>query len=229
MTELSLTIFILIVPGILGFIIIDNLIIHEKRDSFFFVLFSIIIGLFSYCLLQLLMWCIDVLKSYICNTCFQHRFLTIWKILGLDPTARIVPWEIIWATVISIPLGFMVTCLIQHKVIYKVARRLNVSSKYGDENLFYYYLNSVEVDWVYIRDKENSIIYEGRIQSYSENEMIQEVVLTEVSAYDYYDPQDKIYETPSIYICREWGNLQIEQVPIDKFSPGGENERTSVN
>ena len=219
MTELSITIFILIVPGILGFIIIDNLIIHEKRDSFFFVLFSIILGLFSYCLLQLFLWCVDIVKSLFCKGCLQLTSLNVWKIFGLESTAKIIPWEIIWATVISIPLGFIVTYLIQHKVIYKIAQKLNVSFKYGDENLFYYYLNSVEVDWVYIRDKENGVIYEGRIQSYSENETIQEVVLTEVSAYDYYDPAEKIYETPSIYICRGWGKLQIEQIPIDKFIP----------
>ena len=78
-------------------------------------------------------------------------------------------------------------------------------------------MNSEEIDWVYLRDKENEEIYQGKIESYSENGKIHEIVLTDVTVFSYYDPKE-IYKAPTMYICRKLGKLQIEQIPSENFN-----------
>ena len=143
--------------------------------------------------------------------------MKVWSVISQSKSPLLSPLEIIWAIFIGIPLGFIVSWIINYKFLHKFAEFIKMSTKYGDENLYSYYLNTNEVDWVYIRDKEKDLIYQGRVQSYSENEKIQEIVLTEVTVYSYYDPE-KLYETPSVYISRELGKLQIEQIPEVKFN-----------
>jgi len=217
MSELSITIFILILPGIISLIVINCLASHVKFNSFFFVLYSIVLGLFDYCFLQLFRWGAALFKSISSFSCLKFKCLGVWEIIGLNKSVAITPMEIITATLIAVPVGFFITVIINHKLLYKVARWLKISSKYGDENLFSYYLNTDEVDWVYVRDKENEVVYQGRVENYSETDRIQEIVLTNVTVFTYYEPT-KIYSTQSIYICRESGKIQIEQIPEENFN-----------
>ena len=117
--------------------------------------------------------------------------------------------EIFLVTALSLPVAFFVSWAINFKLLNKIAQKLRVSAKYGDENLYSYFLNAQEVDWVYIRDIENNLTYEGRVVSYSENENSQEIVLSEVKVYRYTDSKE-LYDMPKIYISREFGKLVIE-------------------
>ena len=225
MNALAITMFILMIPGIVTLIVIDKLIVHKQWGSFFFALYSIILGIFSYCLLQLCFWVPLIIRNIICTPGSELKSLDAWKVIKQTSSLTLNPLEIILATIIAIPLGFMISGLIQYKVLNKIAKVLKVSTKYGDENLFSYYLTADEIDWVYIRDKESDTIFQGKVESYSENEKIQEIVLTDVTAYSYY-AQEELYETPSLYLCKELGKLQIEQIPESKFKKGEANGKT---
>ncbi len=58
--------------------------------------------------------------------------------------------------------------------------RFFASAKNGSENLFSNFLSQPDTSWVYVRDIENNLIYEGVVLSYSENDTIQEVLLSDV-------------------------------------------------
>ncbi len=218
MNHLSIILFILIIPGILSTIIIENLTIHKRTNSFFFTLYSLLIGFLSYSLLQLLQNVWIFVRNFICEKYTPYTSLNAWGIISQSDQYSVNLTEVVFATLVAIPLGFLIAALIHHKVVNKIAKAISASSKYGDENLFYYYLNSKEIDWVYIRDKENEQIYQGKVESYSENEKIHEIVLTDVTVFSYYDPKE-IYKTPTMYICKELGKLQIEQIPNENFNP----------
>ena len=70
------------------------------------------------------------------------------------------------------------------------------------------------MDWIYIRDIEANITYQGKVISYSENEKIQEIVLAKVTLFKYED-SEKLYSVPSIYITKEMGKSIIEAIPPD--------------
>jgi hypothetical protein len=222
MNQLSIILFILILPGILATIIVERLTIHKRINSFFFILYSILLGLLSYVLLQIFKHIFTFLKSLIYNKNISFSFLHVWEVISNSNSYNVNLSEVAWATIVAVILGFIVSAIIHHKIVNKIAKKLSVSSKYGDENLFYYFLNSPEIDWIYIRDKERELIYQGRVESYSENEKIHEIVLTDVIVYSYYN-QDKLYTTPTIYICKDLGKLQIEQIPQENFQSEEEN------
>lgn len=227
MNQLSIMIFVLIIPGILAAIIIERLTVHKRTNSFFFTLYSILLGLLSYVLLQIFQYVLIFVKNITCEEYIPYTSLRVWKFISNSNSYSVNLSEVAWATIVAVILGFIVSALIHHKIVNKMAKLLSVSSKYGDESLFYYYLNSKEIDWVYVRDKERGLIYQGRVQSYSENEKIHEIVLTDVAVYSYYHPEE-LYKTPTIYICKDLGELQIEQIPQENFKNDKENSNGKV-
>lgn len=102
--------------------------------------------------------------------------------------------------------------VLDHKFINRIALKFKVLNKYGDEYLFSYFLNSDEAECVYIRDKEAGYTYEGLIESFSEGENIQEVVLTNVKVYNFSE-SEYLYDVPRMYISQEPGRFAIESVP----------------
>ena len=225
MTELAVTIFLIIVPGIIALLIVSNLVIHKPFSNFFFSLYSIVLGMFSYMALQLSIWIFNFSKNLICTSCSNYYLLKTWQALEKKAIIACDLKEIIYASLFCIPIAFITSLIINKKWLHKLATKWKISNKYGDENLYYYYLNASEVDWVYIRDKENEFIYQGRVAIYSENEKIHEIVLAEVSVFNFYEPEDIIFTAPTMYISRPLGKIQIEQIPTDKFIPKkGEGE-----
>lgn len=99
--------------------------------------------------------------------------------------------------------------LVNFKLLNRVAQRLRVSDKYGDENLYHYFLNSKEIEWVYVRDIENNLTFQGCVVSFSENAVCQEIVLRDVVVYRFSDSA-KLYSMEKLYLSRELGKLLIE-------------------
>jgi hypothetical protein len=77
-------------------------------------------------------------------------------------------------------------------------------------------MNSKEVNWVYVRDKENGLTYEGFVVSFSENAAAHEIVLSDVKVYRYEDSVE-LYSVPSIYLSGTIGKFVIETAPGTKF------------
>ena len=147
--------------------------------------------------------------------------LDVWSLVT-DGRMRIDLLEVFAATVLSVPVAFVGAFLINYKIFHKLAQKLRISQKYGDENLYSYYLNAKEIDWVYVRDFERKLTYQGRVVSFSENEKIQELVLSDVTVYAY-DDSTEYYSVPNIYLCREMGRFVIEAIPAEYMGvPNGQ-------
>lgn len=137
--------------------------------------------------------------------------LNVWSIIE-DSNAKPDLLEIFQSTLFAFPVSFITSFLINHKIFNKFAKLLKVSNKYGDENLFSYYLNAREIDWIYVRDPDNNLTYQGRIVSNSENDHIQELVLSEVTVYRYVDSAF-LYSVPTVYLTKAMGQFIIEAIP----------------
>ena len=214
MTQLVVSIVVILLPGIIATIISDKLTSHSKWDAFKFGLYALVLGVFSYGILQFLVYVYNVFKSLtISGFVWQH--LNIWN-SALNGGKDIHAWEVCSAFLLSVPVAFIASWMINYKVFNKIAQLIGISNKYGDENLFSYYLNSKEVNWVYVRDSEKDLIYQGRIIKFSENEKVHEIVLSEVSVYaDTEDEPELMYQIPTIYLCKECGKFSIEAIPLE--------------
>lgn len=201
MTELTIKLIILLLPGAIATLIYGKLILHKEWDNFKFVLFSILFGIFSYFLLQVI---IDFL-NLIAFSKFSN--LSLWNDLN---NPNLIPYrEIIFSTIISVILAYLVSLAENEKVLSRIAKHFNVSNKYGDENLYSKFLNTKEVEYVYVRSIKNNLTYYGWVKSFSESENFSEILLSEVSVYSYED-SELLYDVPEIYLSFNKQEIIIE-------------------
>lgn len=211
MTELAIAVGVILFPGIIATTIADKIVVHVRPwGPLKYGLYSFILGVFSYLGLQCLSWLQMMVPTKYQITPLLGS-LDAWNIIG-NTKARIDFAEVAGATLLSLPVAFIAAFTINHKVVHKLAKKLGVSIKYGDENLYSFYLNAQEIDWVYVRDVERKLTYQGRVFSFSENDKFQELVLSDVTVFGY-ENSDEYYSVPSIYLCRTAGSFVIESVP----------------
>lgn len=148
-SELTLKLIILLIPGAIASKILEYLTVHKPWSSFKFVLYSILLGALSYFILQLLIDVPVLFHWILCRKTAEYQQLEVWS--NLKDSS--VPYrEVFYSTLIGACLGIVVTWIDNYKVMIRLARWIGFSTKYGDENLFSYYLNSKETRYVYIRD-----------------------------------------------------------------------------
>jgi len=221
MNSLAVAIAVILLPGLIASVICDKITVHTpKWGSFKYSIYSFVLGMLSYGLLQGINWVIDIAQGFPCH---MHEVifsqLSTWSIIQNEKTI-IKPGEVFFATLLAPVVALIASGIVNYKIINKVSQRLKISQKYGDENLFSFFLNSKEVDWVYVRDKENGFTYLGRVVSSSECDSIQEVVLSEVTVYEY-ETSDPLYDVSVIYLSKKLGSFLIE-VPKEVDTNGKE-------
>ncbi len=205
MTELTLKLIIILIPGAIATIVFGKLILHKEWSNFRFTLYSVLFGIFSYLILQIIIESINLaLKCSIPD-------LSIWKTLT---NTKLIPYkEVLYSSIISIILAFIVSLMENKKWIYRFAKTLKVSNKYGGENLFSRFLNESDTEYIYLRDIKNNLTYHGWVKSFSENATLSEIKLAEVSVYSY-EESESLYEVDEIYLSLDKANIIIEKAKI---------------
>lgn len=206
MSELTVKLIILLLPGAISTLIFGKLILHKEWDSFKFVLYSILFGAFSFLILQILLNILNLVSDAFIEN------LSIWN--TLTDSQKIPYAEIGYSTGISIILAFVISRVENKKVISKIAKKLGISNKYGDENLFSRFLNSPNTDYVYVRDIKNNLTYHGWVKSFSESENVSEIRLCEVTVYTYVGCE-LIYEVPEVYLSFSKHDIIIEKANVE--------------
>lgn len=195
-SELTLKLILVLIPGAIACRIYQKITIHEKWTNFQFVSNSILFGALSYIVVLV----IDSLTD------LDIGIESFWSNL---PTKEIPAVAILCACFASIFIGFIVSAIDHYKLLNLIAKTLKISRKYGDENLYSYFVNSPDVTEVYVRDKNNGFTYHGFIDSYSENDSTYEIVLRNVGVYSYED-SSLLYELTKLYISKSKSELLIE-------------------
>ena len=198
LSALALKLILILIPGGLATLILEKLTTYLKWEPFKFIINSILLGGLSYLLSDLIF--------YILYADDIQRF---W----LTFTSNDIPfWEIIRATGVSVFVGFGASRIENKKLISRFARKFNIADKYGEENLYSYFLNSKEVSEVYVRDIANNLTFHGIVDSFSENEQISEITLRDVKVYKY-DDSSFLYKMPKVFLSSPKNCIFIE-VPI---------------
>lgn len=210
MNTLAIAISIVLLPGLIASVICDKLTVHSPRwDAFKYSIYSFLFGILSYCLLQIIKVIVMLLTFVLCTTPYLPSYkLQIWSIVEqANPHVPLI--EVALASLLSLVIAACASWIVNHKVLNRIARRFNLSHKYGDENLFSYFLNIQDVNWVYVLDKEKGLTYMGEVVSFSECDNIQEVLLSNVTVYEYEDSKE-LYSLSMVYLSKPTGGFVIE-------------------
>ena len=226
-TELSIKIILLLIPGVIASLINDKLSLRPRAFSpFNYILYSILFGLLAYALFQMFSNLVFWVINLIVESSLEYYEVTALQFASLQTNNEIKGFEIIIATVIAIILSFTVTAIGHHKLIYRFAQKFGISNKYGDENLFLRFSNSPDIDWIYVRCPERGLTYFGALEFYAENADINEIVLSQVTIYNYSDSAE-MYSVDQIYLSLSKNQTILEQAII-KTDGKQESEQETV-
>ena len=158
-TEFVFRLFILFLPGIIAFLIVDALTVHQKTTPFFAIVQSGVLGLLCY----LTYFAISSLAG------LPFSFMVAIS----DASIPIDLLEILVSTCLSIPIGLGVAALIYHKVLYRVANWMHISRKISDPGVWSHVLNldpkTIDTQWISIIDEDGGRMYHGFLQFFSDN------------------------------------------------------------
>lgn len=220
-TAFTIRLLILFLPGLIAAVIVERLTVHPKWEQFRFAVYSLMLGCAVYVLYQVGLDAARHLAAAVAGCEYSPRTLAFWAAM-FDSNNQIVAGEVLVACCLAAILGLLLTCAVQKKWMHRLARRIRVSDKFGDENLFTYFLNSPETAWLWIRDHNHGVIYEGMKHSMSEASNVCELVLTEVRVY--HDiTRELLYELPAVYLSFQPGRFSMEMA----HSKGGDLDSTS--
>lgn len=221
MNQLAVAIAIVLFPGLISSVICDKVTVHNQRwDTFKYAIYSFLFGLISYTLLQGLVSLLAKFDRGLPGLMDPvNGILSAWSLVS-EEKYRVNLAEVLWATLLAPFVAACAAATVNLKLVNLVAHRLHISRKYGDENLFSFFLNADGLNWVYVRDKSTSLTYCGKIVSFSECAGAQEIVLSEVEVFNY-ESSEKLYQVALVYLARPIGSFVIE---VPSVTTGGSDD-----
>lgn len=208
LTELFIRLLFIFFPGIIGIFIISNLTTHHKWDFKFFLLYSYLLGMLSYFFLYIIVFISSKIALF-----FNSEYIPEVKFFNiLNDTSNTLKTdfsEVFFSTIISLLLGFILSAIINHKIIHKFARKTHISKKSGARDVWDYVFSSTDILWINIRDIKNDIMYQGWVEAYSDTHSYNELFLKDVKVYKS-TTSEYMYELPGLYITGKNNSLLIE-------------------
>lgn len=192
---------VLLTPGLIAALLIDSLTIHKPWGQFRFLLHTFILGVVSY----LFLYIVSVALNYLCLSSAIFNGLDAFFNEGVG-----IGWkDVLAGSLAAIVIGLILSTAIQKKWLFRIARLLNVSDKYGEESLFYFALGSPESSWARVRLIDEGLLYEGYAQSFSEDDGNVEILLSQVKVYTHPSAAYQ-FDLPTAYISMAKSKVIIE-------------------
>ena len=219
-SDLTLRLILLLTPGAIAALIVEKLTFHRNWSIFSFVLHSFLLGFGAYFFHQLLIYLWGLITRY------DTKSLIFWDAL-FNMSTKISLKEIALTCLLAVVVGYLVSAIINHKLLFRSGKLLRVSRKFGDEDLWAYFLNSPEVTWVWVRDHARKLIYEGWVQSFSVESSTRELLLREVKVFSNANGTF-LYSVPAMYLSGKSTDLTLELPKLgEEVVIHGGKERTS--
>jgi len=199
MTELTLRLALLFLPGIICALLVERLVPTSVWSTARLALYSLVLGLICYLLYALLdaaLTCkwpprVDLLKSLTDNSPLDFE-------------------EIFSATIAAPLVGIGVSLALNRHWLNRFAKVIRVSNKFGDIDVWAHTFNSADLDaWVVVRDFDHDLAFEGWVNSFSETYDVNELLLRDVRVYQS-STATFLYAVDSMYLTRAKDKLSIE-------------------
>lgn len=205
-SELTIRLLLIFFPGILASLIIDSLTVHRGREFNMFILNSFILGLTSYFILYIIVSINNLLVQ-------MMGLIPTWEINFLnsliDKSSNINIKEVIAASIIAIFLAFVVSTAINYKILHRFSKRLKITKKFGQLDVWSYVFDSPDIGWIIVRDLENDLMYQGWVEAFSDTFANNEIFIREVIVYRN-STSEELYFMEGVYITKDQNNLVLE-------------------
>lgn len=191
LSEFTFRIILLFIPGIIAYIIVNNLTFHREFKVHQAFTFSLVLGFLCY--MTYIPISILAPKSWGLPECTFDKVLT-------KPDAAINLNEVIAVTLVAIFLGIILSGLINAKWHYSIMQTLQITKKAGNSGVWVGSMYDKELKtWVIIRDLKHDLRYNGWIRDFSDTAETKELVLGDVLV-DRLSTLQPLYTAPAMYI-----------------------------
>ncbi|HDN9016074.1 hypothetical protein ACJ7VZ_05910 [Aeromonas salmonicida] len=203
---------ILLFPGVLFVIIIDNFTEHKKWDSWKYILYSIVSGIFAYFILQVFILSLQFFYDIKGVAQTNFYYLDVWNVIN-GSSKKFEPIEVISSGAVAILSALFFLKIKTTSAIHNVLIALNVSEKYGDEPVFSKVVRSTSNEYVIVMIMDENISLTGMVHYYHMSEEgMQELGMIDVEARDMRNAET-IFTASKLYISKPQGQLIIYTVP----------------
>ena len=206
LSTFTVKLFILFIPGLLAFIIIDNLSIHKMTKKVHWFIYSVILSFISNTLLLLLKYLYAIFVP-----CYQFDSSTsfFYQLLENDNTGLLYS-DILMACFVAILLGIVISRLLVTNKLFSICSRFSLTNRHGYTDALSYMFNLYSVKYITIRDWDKNIVIIGELVATSEvTDARNEIVLQDCSVYRLND-NSHLYDVPVFYLSTEFNNISIE-------------------
>ena len=200
-TEFGLRLILLFLPGIICASLLDALTTRPPRTQFKFTLRALILGVASYGILAL----------------FFPTLSFFAALSDLEVVPSLV--EAGYASIVAPGLALLLTYIANYKIHYKIAHKLCLTMRFGDQDVWSYLFNTPDIEWITVRDHKRNLVYEGRVRFFSEDSMNAELYLQDAKVYDNASGEF-LYDVAGMYVSLERTDMTIElsNATLDKES-----------
>lgn len=124
-----------------------------------------------------------------------------------------IPWaDILYASLISIVIAFVAAYFNRYKIINKIGKFLKATNRYGDEDVWNYFHNMPDTEWVVVRDHKTNLAYYSAIAVFSDSDKAREILLQDADIFDNKSGAF-LYSVDAMYFSRNQYDLTIEIHP----------------
>jgi len=197
-TDYTFRLLLLFLPGIVSFIIIDNLTTHKSTKPIHWLLYSMLLGFLSY-----LPWMIlaELFKATY-SVPIPTQFISSLN----NSKIPVNFYEILIATFFSIIWGLFIAKALNNGWFYSIASWLGVSNKFPEIDSWSHCLAKYTPTYIVVMDKETHTSYEGILDSTSDANDRDGLVLLNVTVY----PQGvEPFHSEVVYLPTKMENLVI--------------------
>jgi hypothetical protein len=180
-TELVWKLFLLLIPGVVATIMLIQITGDKKMSVFNFVINSALYGIASFLIMEFSISLFNIIKTlfYPGHVIKWGLNLTIWNNL-FDNNKEFNKIELVISYILSIPLGIFYGYFISRKLLNRLFKPLKLTNRYGDNDVWSFFLNSPNTQWVLVRDKLTNLTYFGNVRAYSDTSEKREILLNDV-------------------------------------------------
>lgn len=198
-SEFAFNLLLIFFPGIICAYMVDMFTNHKERTQFQFVINAFLLGFGSY-----------LLYAAIVYLCSPDKINSINFLHALsEGKVKISVKEILQVCAVAFFLGVAIIVINTHKLHFRLFQALNITNKFGEQDVWGLLMNSPATEWVTVRDNENNIMYDGWVKAFSDNSKEAELLLEDVSVYKN-DTGTHLYDVDAQYLSLDRDKISIE-------------------
>ena len=200
-TEGALIFALMLSPGIIAFLIIDNLTVHKKTEIHHWVVYSLLLGFFSHLMAA------GILKVIVLalNLDFTYTFLDS-IVAGEAKTMDI--FETLFSSFLAVLLGLFIARVINKRTFFDEIAAYEGSGKFLELDAWDFFIREQKPKNVTIRDFDKGFVYKGIMKASSDANERDGIVLCDVTVYK--DGGEELYKTDVLYIPTSMNSLLVE-------------------